>query len=85
MNELYPVDIVAYSYEDVDPIVDAVFRLKGRMSKRRYENILTMRFKKMLNIAVKITINTSQGNQHAKAALQPGYRLTIPEIQDKLD
>jgi hypothetical protein len=72
----------------VDPIVDAYFRHCGRMSRRRFENIIRMRYKKLLQscnldpmwIAEALRkFKTSNVKSYVREQIEPGYRIQFPE------
>lgn len=76
-------------FDMVDPLVDAVFRHRGLTSKRRYLNILRMRYKKMLEDTGVSDTDELRGlvrrlslravNEYVEQALQPGYRM-LPDV-----
>lgn len=71
----------------IDPIVDAYFRHLGRTSKRRYRNIMKMRYKAMLQACnldpmwIKEALSKfslASVRDHVEKACQPGYSLAFP-------
>jgi hypothetical protein len=77
-------------FETVDPIVDAWFKYRGRVSPRRFRNIVKMRMRNLYRACkldpawynpILSKFDDAACKRYVEEALQPGYRLMVPNDQ----